>query len=82
METVLYILPLLILVYYLCTHWPSLIKQPSILGLLIIGSLLLLGGIFAYEFIPKYASLARFSGTLLILIGIGIKLFKRNRINY
>ena len=77
MQSVLYILPFLVLGYYLWSNWSYIKNQPIILGFLIVGTLLWFSGIAVYENNPPYASLAKFSGIVIILIGIAIDAFKR-----
>lgn len=78
MLDLLYLLAFIMVAYYLWANWVYLKDQPLILGALIAGAILLFSSIFLYAAI-KYAALARFTGILLIVIGMGINVFKGAR---
>ena len=72
MDTIIFIVMLAVLVYYMWSNWPALKSKPYLAGILILGMILWLAGMGWHATFPKNASLARFIGIVLILAGMGI----------
>ncbi|HNX29203.1 MAG TPA: hypothetical protein PKN87_07285 [Syntrophomonadaceae bacterium] len=72
MQIVLYLLPFLLLAYYLWINWSSLKTKPLIPVLYIVGILLWLSGMAVFSSNPQYASLVRLAGIVIILLGVVI----------
>lgn len=70
MQIILYLIPFLLLVYYLWTNWSSLRNRPLIPGIYIVGILIWLSGIGFSSYDLKYSALIRLCGIILILAGI------------
>jgi glycopeptide antibiotics resistance protein len=67
---ILYLIPFLLLVYYLWSNWSSLRSKPLIPGIFIVGILLWLSGMGLFSSDPKDSSLVRLGGIVLILLGM------------
>ncbi len=70
MQLVLYLIPFLLLVYYLWANWAELKSKPLIPALYLSGILLWLSGIALFSSDPKFAALVRLAGIILVLAGI------------
>ena len=75
MQLILYLIPFLLLVYYLWANWDALKNKPLIPALYLAGISLWLGGIALFYSDPKSAALVRLGGIVLILVGISIDSF-------
>jgi len=70
LQVILYLIPFLLLVYYLWSNWSSLRSKPLIPGIFIVGILLWLSGMGLFSSDPKVSSLVRLGGIVLILLGM------------
>ena len=75
LQAMFYLLPFIILLYYLWANWPSLRNKPLIPAIYFGGIILWLSGIIFFTDDIKLAALIRACGIVVILAGVCIDSF-------
>lgn len=75
LKAMFWLLPFVILLYYLWAHWPSLKNKPLIPAIYFGGIILWISGIFFFTDDVKLGALVRVCGIVVIFVGVCIDSF-------